>query len=74
MIPEALQHHNACGSGAVAAAMAASQAAGANQAYLLQHTTSNEVARDRYGEMADAVGYAGIVFADASAPDARETS
>ena len=62
VVPEAAQHHNACGSGAVAAAIRACQTRGADQAHLLRHTTSNEVAGGRYGEMADAVGYAGVIF------------
>lgn len=62
IVPEAIEHHNACGSGAVAAAIEASQVMGADRAQVLRHTTSNEVARGRFGEMADAVGYAGVVF------------
>ncbi len=62
VVPEAIEHHNACGSGAVAAAMAASKVMGADRAQLLRHTTSNEVAQGRFDEMADAVGYAGVVF------------
>ncbi|MDM8007829.1 MAG: AmmeMemoRadiSam system protein B [Phycisphaerae bacterium] len=62
IVPEAIEHHNACGSGAVAAAMEASKVMGANQAHILRHTTSNEVARRRFGESADAVGYAGVIF------------
>jgi len=62
VVAEALEHHNACGSGAVAAAMAACVAMGADRAQVLRHTTSNEVAHGRFGEMADAVGYSGVVF------------
>ncbi|HPD29419.1 MAG TPA: AmmeMemoRadiSam system protein B [Phycisphaerae bacterium] len=62
IVPEAIEHHNACGSGAVAAAMEAGKVMGADRAYVLRHTTSNEVARDRLGESADAVGYAGVVL------------
>lgn len=62
IVPEAIEHHNACGSGAVAAAIEASKVMGADRAYILRHTTSNEVARHRFGESADAVGYAGVVL------------
>jgi MEMO1 family protein len=62
IVPEAIEHHNACGSGAVAAAMRACQVLGADRAQILHHTTSNEVGRRRFGESADAVGYAGAVF------------
>jgi len=62
VVPESQRHHNACGAGAVAACIAASREAGATRAEVLRHTTSNEVLRDRYGEMTDAVGYVGIVF------------
>lgn len=62
VVDEARTHHNACGSGAVAAAIAASVTAGATRARLLRHTTSSEVLADRLGAMQDAVGYAGIVF------------
>jgi AmmeMemoRadiSam system protein B len=60
--PQARQHQNACGSGAVAATIAACRRWGATRGVLLRHATSKEVLADRYGEMADAVGYAGIVF------------
>jgi hypothetical protein len=59
---EAAQHHNACGSGAVAATIEACRALGADRAELLRHTTSSEVLGTRYGRMDDAVGYAGMVF------------
>ncbi len=62
-VGEAAANHNACGGGAIAAAIAACQAFGATRAILLEHTTSNEVP----GELGDpttgdAVGYAGILF------------
>ncbi len=66
VVAEALENHNACGSGAVAAAMAACVAMGADRAQVLRHTTSNEVAHGRFGEMPDAVGYAGVVFLKSS--------
>jgi len=62
VVDEARAHHNACGSGAVAAMIAASRHAGANAARLLQHTNSYEVLRSRLGEMDDAVGYAGVLL------------
>lgn len=65
VVTEAAAHHNACGSGAVAAAMAAGLAAGADRAELIGHTTSNDVLSVRYGKSLDAVGYAGIVFGKA---------
>lgn len=68
IVPEAIEHHNACGSGAIAAAMEASKTMGADRAHILRHTTSNEVARHRFGESADAVGYAGVVFVKTSSP------
>ena len=61
-VREAAEHRNACGAGAVAATIAACKAAGATCAMVLAHTNSNEVLRARYGEMEDAVGYAGVVF------------
>ena len=61
-VREAAEHRNACGAGAVAATIAACKAGGANRALVLAHTTSNEVLRARYGDMEDAVGYAGVVF------------
>lgn len=58
----ARRHQNACGGGAVAATIAACRRCGATRGVLLRHTTSREVLADRYGEMSDAVGYAGIAF------------
>ncbi|MFH0982926.1 MAG: AmmeMemoRadiSam system protein B [Planctomycetota bacterium] len=60
VVAESQAHHNACGAGAIAATMAAVQQLGADQAVLLEHTTSHEVLGRRSGS--DAVGYAGIVF------------
>lgn len=63
VVPEAQAHHNACGSGAIAAAVAACKAAGATEARLLTHTTSAEVLGElKMGSSVDAVGYAAIVF------------
>lgn len=59
---QAREHQNACGAGAVAATLAACRRCGATRGVLLRHTTSKEVLAGRYGDMTDAVGYAGIVF------------
>ncbi len=65
IVSESQLHQNACGAGAVAATMAAVRHLGADQAILLQHTTSHEVLGARGGS--DAVGYAGIVFTSSGA-------
>ncbi len=57
---EAQRHHNACGSGALAATVAAAKAMGAEKGYLLEYTTSYDVMPE--GEFEMAVGYAGILF------------
>ena len=63
IVPEAAEHRNACGSGAVAATVGAVRAMGATVATLLDHTTSAEVLRETASrERADSVGYAGVVF------------
>lgn len=64
VVAEATERKNACSSGATAATLAAVNALGATEGILLQHTTSGEVLGARTEEeMADSVGYAGIVFA-----------
>ena len=60
IVKEASTHHNACGSGAMAATVAAAKATGATISKLLEYTTSYDVSPDRSFVMA--VGYAGIVF------------
>ncbi|MBN1419859.1 MAG: AmmeMemoRadiSam system protein B [Planctomycetes bacterium] len=60
IVPEARAHHNACGAGAMAAAVAAARTLGAERGVLVQYTTSHEVRPERVFSMA--VGYAGIVF------------
>lgn len=63
VVREAIANRNACGPGAVAATIAACKAYGATGAMLLEHTTSYEVLRGRFGEPPrDAVGYSGLVF------------
>ena len=57
---EAQRSHNACGSGAMAATVAAVEAMGAEKGYLLEYTTSHDVMPE--GEFEMAVGYAGILF------------
>ncbi len=60
VVPEAARQGNACGAGAVGAAIGFSKAQGADRAVTLEHCTSHEVLAGRGGE--DAVGYVGIVF------------
>ena len=60
IVPEVAAHRNACGAGALAAAVAATKRMGATRGILLEHTTSREVLADRGFD--GAVGYAGIVF------------
>jgi AmmeMemoRadiSam system protein B len=60
IVAEARAHHNACGYGALAAAVAAARTLGAPRGVLLEYTTSHDVAGERRFEMA--VGYAGVVF------------
>jgi len=57
---EAQKSHNACGSGALAATVAAAKAMGAEKGQLIEYTTSHDVMAE--GEFDMAVGYAGIVF------------
>ena len=57
---EAQRNHNACGSGALAATVAAVKAIGAEKGYLLEYTTSHDVMSE--GEFEMAVGYAGILY------------
>jgi len=62
VVPEAQRHHNACGSGAIAAAIAFSAALGATRGIVLQHITSHEVMP--MGRPTDFVGYAAVVFVE----------
>ena len=57
---EAQKSHNACGSGALAATVAAVKAMGAEKGHLLEYTTSHDVMPK--GDFEMAVGYAGILF------------
>jgi AmmeMemoRadiSam system protein B len=58
--PEADRHANACGAGAVAAAVAAVREMGAREGVLLHQTTSYDVLPEGGGDRI--VGYAGVVF------------
>jgi AmmeMemoRadiSam system protein B len=60
IVREARAHQNACGSGALAATVAAAAALGADRGHLLEYRTSFNSAPDAVFRMA--VGYAGIVF------------
>jgi MEMO1 family protein len=54
---------NACGSGAVAATVAAAKALGRTSGVLLAHRHSNEIMEAKFGETSEeSVGYAAIVF------------
>lgn len=60
IVGEARQHQNACGSGALAATVAAAMALGARRGHLLDYRTSFDAAPEPVFRMA--VGYAGMVF------------
>ena len=60
LVPEAARHQNACGPGALAATVAAARALGTERGYLLDYTTSYDVAPERVFRIA--VGYAGLLF------------
>lgn len=62
VVQEAATRKNACSAGAVAATIAAARELGATHGTLLKHTTSAEVSAVAEGEIADFVGYAGVVF------------
>lgn len=60
ILTEASVNHNACGPGAMAAAVAAAKAMGAMKGNLIEYTTSYDVMPE--GEFVMAVGYTGMVF------------
>jgi MEMO1 family protein len=60
IVPEAERHRNACGAGAVAAAVAAVREMSAREGVLLRQTTSYDVLPASGGDRV--VGYAGVVF------------
>jgi len=63
IVAEARSHHNACGSGAAAACVAACRELGATEGRLLEHLTSAETAGAcMRARPLDAVGYASVVF------------
>ena len=64
IVPEAKDHLNACGAGAIAATLAAVRVLGATRGTIVRYTTSFDVMQDRMGR-ADydaTVGYPGAVF------------
>lgn len=69
IVPEAEEHDNACGAGALAAATAAAAALGATRGRVLEYTTSADVTDDYRGDVA--VGYVGIVFEKADPRNSR---
>lgn len=62
VIEESQKNFNACGGGALAAAVAAAKAMGAQTGTLVEYTTSHDVSGEPLEEFNFAVGYAGIVF------------
>ena len=60
LVPEARSRMNACGAGAAAAALAFAREMGADRAFLVEHTDSQEVQPDPWSDIY--VGYAGVVF------------
>ena len=60
IVEEAAMDKNACGSGAMAATVAAAKAMGAKKGILIEYTTSHDVFKE--GDFDMGVGYAGIVF------------
>jgi len=63
IVAQTTEHRSACGGGAIAATVAACKELGATRAVVLEHTTSEEILRQRgAGGGPDAVGYAGILF------------
>lgn len=63
--PEAQEHENACGAGAIAATIAACRELGAARGIVLEHTNSYEIVHAIYPNDPDdtTVGYAAVVFA-----------
>ncbi len=62
VVPEAVEHLNACGSGAVAATIAAVREFGAQRYHELEHTTSADVEQKRGASPINSVGYEAGVF------------
>jgi AmmeMemoRadiSam system protein B len=61
IVDEARRNHNACGPGALSAAVAYARERGAKSGQILEHTDSHEVTGSA-GTFEMAVGYAGLVF------------
>jgi AmmeMemoRadiSam system protein B len=62
VVPHALEHHNACGPGAIAAMLSACLSHGASDGRLLMHANSYETLRNVHPQQpTDAVGYAAVV-------------
>jgi len=61
VVPEAEEHRNSCGSGALAAAVAFARQLGSEDGRLLERTDSHEVSLPRQ-EFTVAVGYAGVLL------------
>ncbi len=63
LLASAAENGNACGPGAVAAAVAAAKKLGKEKGTLLAHTNSNRIMIDKMGTSStDSVGYAAIIF------------
>jgi AmmeMemoRadiSam system protein B len=63
LVESAMQHENACGPAAAAAVVAAAETTGCKKGYLLGHTNSAEVMKERFAQSSsESVGYAAIVF------------
>ena len=60
IVVEARAHHNACGAGAIAAAMAYAAELGASRGLVLEHTNSYEAMP--LGAPSDHVGYAAVAL------------
>jgi len=65
ILPEVRRHQNACGAGAIAAAIAACRELGATRGICMEYTNSYRVVHDKYPYELDdtTVGYAAVVFA-----------
>lgn len=66
VVPEAAANRNACGAGAVAAAISALRELGAERYLELRHTCSAEVEGGGYGDSVNSVGYEAGVFVSAA--------
>jgi len=64
VVPEAMRRHNACGAGAIAAAIAATHEMGASAGRVLAYTNSYEIVHEQAPHDLDdtTVGYASVIF------------